>query len=154
MRRAIVLVGLAAAVGTALYAAGAWSATAPTPTEKSLLKDVKTLKSQVKKLQAETKGLKAQAVENEAVAIAAVLLGICETAIVADATQGTWQVIDQLSAASQAGKTYFGAQLPVDDTVAGQGVCRALGLTRSQAVPPTMAPFNALLSLFRETAAR
>jgi thiamine phosphate synthase YjbQ (UPF0047 family) len=101
MRRVMVLVGLAAAVAVALYATGAWSAAALTPTEKSLLKDVKKLKSQVKKLQADTKKLKTQANETEAVAIAAVLLGICQTAIVADSTQGTWQVIDQLSAATQ-----------------------------------------------------
>ena len=154
MRRVMVLVGLVAAVVVALYATGAWSAAALTPTEKSLLKDVKTLKSQMKKLQADTKKLKTQANETEAVAIAAVLLGICQTAIVADSIQGSWQVIDQLSAATQAGKTYFGAQVPVDDTIGGQAVCRTLGLTRSQAVPPTIATFNALLALFKETAVR
>jgi hypothetical protein len=38
--------------------------------------------------------------------------------------------------------------------VGGQAVCRTLGLTRSQAVPPTIAPFNALMALFKQTAAR
>jgi hypothetical protein len=59
-------------------------------------------------------------------------------------------VIDQLSAATQSGKTYFGPQTPVDDTIAGQPLCKLIGVTRSHTPPPTAAPFSALLALFQQ----
>ena len=83
------------------------------------------------------------------IAIGVGIIGACNTAITADGLQGTWQVIDQLSTATQAGKTYFGPQTPVSDTIAGQHICSAIGVTRSQALPPTSAPFSALLALYQ-----
>jgi hypothetical protein len=58
-------------------------------------------------------------------------------------------VIDQASAATQAGKTYFGPQTPVVDTLGGAPICQTIGVNRSQTVPPTAAQLNALLALLR-----
>jgi len=38
------------------------------------------------------------------------------------------------------GKTYFGAQTPVSDELAGQSICQLISVPRSQALPPTVAP--------------
>ncbi|HZR90973.1 MAG TPA: hypothetical protein VFA44_01040 [Gaiellaceae bacterium] len=139
MRWVIVVCALAAA---AAYAVGAWSASPPTPTEKRLLKDVAALKSQVKTLQTQVRTVSSN--EQEAAAALAVV-AVCGDVLAADALQGTWQVIDQLSSATQAGKTYFGPQTPLAASVASQDVCQALGVSRSQVVPPTVAPYQALL---------
>jgi outer membrane murein-binding lipoprotein Lpp len=134
---------LGAVLAVALYATVAWSATPPTPTEKKLLTDVATLKAQVKTLKASVK-------QTREIAIGLGIIGACNTAITADGLQGTWQVIDQLSAATQAGKTYFGPQTPVDDTIGTVHICAQIGVTRSQGPPPTAAPFSALLALFQK----
>jgi uncharacterized protein (DUF3084 family) len=139
----------ALAVIVAAYSATAWSAAPPTPTEKRLLKDVKSLQAKVKTLQADVKQLKTRASDVEEAAGIAIVVSACNTAIAADALQGTWQVIDQLSSATQAGKTYFGAQTPVVDTVAGRPICQTIGVNRSQVLPPTSAQHSALLALLR-----
>jgi hypothetical protein len=149
MKKHVALALAALAVIAATYSATAWSAGSVTPTERRLLRDVKVLQSKVKTLQADVKQLKTRATETEEVAGIALLVSACGTAITADAIQGTWQVLDQVSAATQAGKTYFGAQTPVVDTLAGRPVCQAIGVTRSQALPPTSAQYNALLALLR-----
>jgi hypothetical protein len=146
MKRALLL-GAVLALG--LYATGAWSAAPPTATEKKLQKDVAALKVEVKALQGNVKKLKKSVTSTEQIALGVGLIGACNTAITADGLQGTWRVIDQLSAATQAGKTYFGPQTPVDDTIAGQPLCKLIGVPRSQALPPTAAPFSALLALFQ-----
>jgi len=150
MRKTLAVVVLAAATAAvAAFAVGAWSASPPTPAERALQKDVKALKAQVKKLQSDVKTLKATDAELELVALGSLGLVMCSLAITADAFQGTWQIVDQLSTATQAGKTYFGPQAPVDDTVEGQSLCQVLEVTRSQALPPTTAPFSAMLALLR-----
>jgi hypothetical protein len=68
---------------------------------------------------------------------------ICQQAVVADAFQGTWNVIDQISTATQGGKTYFGAQTPISDSQA----CSNIKLSRSSGIPPTVAVFSSLVSL-------
>ena len=136
----VILLGAIGAV--ALYATVAWSATPPTPTEKKLQKDVATLKAQVK-------ALKKSVSDARDIAIGIGIIGACNTAITADGLQGTWQVIDQLSAATQAGKTYFGPQAPVDDSISGVHICGEIGVTRIQALPPTTASFSALLRLYQ-----
>jgi len=145
----VALIVAAIVVGVVGYSAAAWSAAPPTPTEKLLLKDVKALQAKVTKLQTDVK--KATATANGAgqAAGAAIIVSGCGLAITADSLQGTWQVIDQISAATQAGKTYFGAQTPVVDTLAGQPICQTIGVSRSQAVPPTVAQHAALLALLR-----
>ena len=88
----VLLLGVVLAV--ALYATVAWAATPPTPTEKKLQKDVATLKAQMKTLKKSVSDLRD-------VALAVAITGACNTAITADGLQGTWQEIDQLSAATR-----------------------------------------------------
>jgi hypothetical protein len=141
MKRVFVLCAL---VGVAAYATGAWSAAPPSPIEQRLSKDVATLKKQVKTLKAD--------VGSTQLAVAAtILFTVCSDEITADALQGSWQVIDEVSAALQAGKTYFGLQTPVTATLAGQDVCAGGGITRSQVLPPTVAEYQALLAAFHSS---
>jgi hypothetical protein len=146
MKQALVFGALVAAVA---FAATAWSSAPPTPTEKKLQREVTLLQSQVKALQKTDKTVEKDISTLQLAVAGVALLGACDVAITADALQGTWQVIDQVSAATQAGKTYFGAQTPLSDTVAGTSVCQALGITRSQVVPPVITPFDTYLALFR-----
>jgi len=95
------------------------------------------------------KALKKSVSDAREIAVGIGIIGACNTAIAADGLQGTWQVIDQLSAATQAGKTYFGPQTPVDDSIGGVHICAEIGIPRSQALPPTTAPFSALLRLYQ-----
>ncbi len=141
MKRAFALCAL---VGVAVYATTAWSASPPSATEQRLVKDVATLKTQVKKLQAQVKTL---STDTGTAVVGLAVLGICSTVLTTDALQGTWQVVDQVSAALQAGKTYFGPQTPVTASVAGQDWCAGANVTRSQ-VPPTVAQYQALLAPF------
>jgi hypothetical protein len=143
----VLLLGVVLAV--ALYATVAWAATPPTPTEKKLQKDVATLKAQVKTLKKSVSDLRD-------IALAVAVTGACNIAITADGLQGTWQEIDQLSAATQAGKTYFGPQTPANDAI-GKSTnhwCAVASVNRSQALPPTVAQFSALLALYQTTAAK
>lgn len=139
---------LCALVGVAAYATGAWSAAPPSPIEQRLLRDVATLKTQVKALQAADKKQNTGINTADTVGAVAVVLTICSDEITADALQGTWQVVDEASAALQAGKTYFGPQTPVTATLSGQDICAGGGITRSQVLPPTVAGYQALLAPF------
>jgi len=145
MKRVFVLCAL---VGVAAYATGAWSAAPPSPIEQRLSKDVATLKTQVKALQAFDKKQNTGINTVGAIATSAFLFTICSDEITADALQGSWQVVDQVSAALQAGKTYFGPQTAVTATIGGQDVCAGGGVTRSQVLPPTVAGYQALLAAF------
>jgi hypothetical protein len=136
----ILLVG--AILSIAVYAAVAQSATPPSATERQLVKDVAALKAQVKTL-------KKAVNDTRSIALGIGIIGACNTAISADGLQGTWQVIDQLAAATQAGKTYFGPQTPVSDTIGGTQVCSSIGVTRSAALPPSAKPFSALLAIYQ-----
>lgn len=109
------------------------------------------LAARVAALEKKTKVLQNEVRQLKAASGVELLLSACDMAITADAFQGTWQTIDQLSSATQSGKTYFGPQSPIDDTVAGQPACLRVGITRSQDVPPTTAMFDALLSSLPET---
>jgi hypothetical protein len=144
-------IGLAVAVvaAVAAFAAGAWSAAPPSPAEKKLQRDVKVLQGQVKTLRGDVKKLKTRVTSAEDIALGIGVFAICSTVSTADALQGTWQVTDQLSAATQAGKTYFGPQVPLNDFVGGQSVCQAIGVPRTLTVPPSTASFTALVALFQ-----
>lgn len=142
MKKAFVLCAL---VGVAVYATSAWSASNTDPTEQRLVRDVATLRKQVTALQKQVKTLDANT--GAAVSVLAVL-GICQAELSADAFQGTWQIVDQISGALQAGKTYFGPQAPVSATVQGQDWCLLANVTRSQVLPPTVAQYLALLAPF------
>jgi hypothetical protein len=147
MKRALVL---CAVVGVAVYAASAWSASPPSALEKQLQKDVATLKTQVKTLQ---KTQKAQTTAVQDLALLAIVLPGCSTELTVDAIQSTWQVIDQISSATQAGKTYFGPQTTPIVNLAGKDLCDILGISRSQVVPPTAAQIQAFLAGFNSSSA-
>jgi hypothetical protein len=149
MRRALLV---AAAVAAVAAPAGATAANSPTPAQfQAVQTQVKALQKQVKTLTATVTTLKTHESEVEQLTAATFLFDICEGALTADLVQGTWAVVDQLSSAVQAGKVYFGPQTPIDDTIQGKPVCQLLGIARSQAVPPTAAPFSALYALLRSS---
>src|SRR5436189_2804841 len=142
---------LCALVGVAVYATTAWSASNADPTVARLVKDVAALKSQVKTLQKGSATLKKTLGQDELAIGATILYTVCSDEIAADALQGTWQVVDQVSAAAQAGKTYFGPQTPVTATLQGQDICAGGGITRSPVTSgavPTVAGYQALLAGF------
>ena len=146
---AFVVIALVAAIAT--YSATAWSAAPPTPTEQKLQRQINTLKTQVAKLQKDDKTLKANVNDLVGGISLALVLDACTNAVTADAFQGTWQVIDQLSTATQAGKTYFGPQTAISDALSGltAPACQAVQVVRSQALPPTSAQLDALLGVLR-----
>lgn len=146
---AFVVIALVAAIAT--YSATAWSAAPPTPTEQKLQRQINTLKTQVSKLQKDDKTLKANVNDLIGGISLALVLNACTNAVTADAFQGTWQVIDQLSTATQAGKTYFGPQTAISDALSGltAPACQAVQVVRSQALPPTSAQLDALLGVLR-----
>jgi hypothetical protein len=128
-----------AALALAIPATQASAARQAGPTAaqfKTLQKQVTTLQKQVKTLQKQQKDL-----DNFTSALVGVL--VCENVVITDALQGTWNVIDQIATATQAGKTYFGAQTALAD----KGACTAFKITRSQGIPPSAAVFNSLVTL-------
>src|SRR5436190_18725858 len=147
----VALLAVVLAVGVATYSAAAWSAAPTSPTEKQLLKQVKTLQSQVKTLQKSDKRQNTAIGQIAGFAALGAEYSICSTALTADAVQGTWEIVDQIAAATQAGKNYFGTQTPVSDSLPGltTPVCQDLKVTRSQALPPTAGQFDTLISVFR-----
>jgi len=139
------------AVALAVPAAQAHAAGQASPTTAQF----KALKKQVTQLQAQIKAMQKWVPKTcstrtcftlpqvSAVAAFSYQTTACQQAVIADAFQGTWNVIDQISTATQAGKTYFGPQTPISDAQ----TCRNIGLTRSSGVPPTVAVFSSLVSL-------
>ena len=147
---------VAALVVPVAQAGAAQSASGPTLAQfRALQKQVTTLQSQVKTLQAQMKVqqkwvppacttqtcLTIPQLSNAAEFSFA--LFVCNEAVVADEFQATWQVVDQLSAATQAGKTLFGPQTSISDA----GACAALRITRPAVIPPTVAVFSSIVSL-------
>ena len=137
MKKIAALTVLALALAVPATQASAAKTAGPTAAQfRALQKQVTTLQKQVKTLQKQQKDL-----DNFTSALVGVL--VCENAVITDALQGTWSVVDQMSQALQAGKTYFGAQTPLVD----KGACTAFKITRSQGVPPSAAVFNSLVAL-------
>jgi hypothetical protein len=137
----LVLAGAVAAVVTA-------PAGAATPTDKkiaALQKQMAALNKKVTTLTKQVTTEKKQEAEDISVVAA---LTVCGLAVTADAMSGTWSVVDQISSATQAGKTYFGTQPFLNDS----GACDVFKVTRSQAVPPNLAAFQALMQLFQAPA--
>jgi hypothetical protein len=143
MKRFAVLALVTLAV--ALVASGTAGARtqALTPAEKALQTQLNVVSKKVTALQKQVKTLNTKVTAAGGLAQAAVFLDECSNAVTADALQGTWNVIDQIATATQAGKTYFGPQTPIDD----KGICALFGISRSQVSPPTVAPYNALIGL-------
>jgi hypothetical protein len=149
MKRTAVLMLAVATIAFPAAQANAGSSATPTLAQfKALQKQVTSLQAQVKTLQ---KWVPKSCSTNtcftlpqvSSVASFAYEAEICQQAVIADAFQGTWNVIDQISTATQAGKTYFGVQTPIPDA----GACTNVKLTRSSGIPPTVSVFSSLVTL-------
>jgi len=103
----------------------------------------KALQKQVTTLQKSVKTLKSQVTDLNDFSTALVGVLVCENAVIADAFQGTWSVVDQISTATQSGKTYFGSQTALID----KNACSSFKISRSQGVPPNASVFNSLIAL-------
>jgi len=147
MKRFVMLALVSVLAALAMTATAGARDTALTPTERNLQNQITALQRSTKALTKQVATLKKTDKDLVDGISLAIVLDECTNALTADALQGTWAVIDQISAATQAGKTYFGAQTPLDDS----GVCTALGVSRSQVVPPTVAGFNTLLGLLKQS---
>jgi hypothetical protein len=133
---------IAAALAAALLVAAAPVSAAPSLAKKvaalqtqvnAIKKQNATLKKQVAKLQKDDTAVK------EGVSAAIVFSG-CLAAVTADAFQNTWSGTNQATV-----KTTFNAP----GTVGDPGLCTELRVLRQPAqVPPSIYPFNALLTLF------
>jgi hypothetical protein len=82
-------------------------------------------------LEKKVTALQKQATVTQAVVGGVMFWSVCSAVTTADALLGTWQTIDELSAATQAGKTYFSPQTRVDDTVVGKHACTVTRVGRS-----------------------
>lgn len=147
MKRTVVLILAVATLAFPAAQANAGSSATPTIAQfKALQKQVKALQTQVKTLQKwVTCTTKTCFTLRQVSGLADFTYGvnICENAVLADEFQATWNVIDQISAATQAGKTYFGAQTRIDD----KGACAGYQVTRPTIVPPNVAIFSSLVTL-------
>jgi hypothetical protein len=147
VKKLVVLAVAAAALS--FPAAQAQAASGPTMAQfKALQAQVKTLQAQVKALQ---KWVPANCTASTCVSVktltsavdAAFGILICHDAVIADEFQGTWNVIDQISSATQQGKTYFGPQTSISDS----GACSSFRITRPSGIPPNVAAFSSLVAL-------
>lgn len=147
MKRTVVLILAVATLAFPAAQANAGSSATPTIAQfKALQKQVKTLQAQVKALQKFvpcTSKTCATVKELTGAVDAQLGLFVCQNAVISDEFQGTWNVIDQIAQATQAGKTYFGAQTPIADS----GACTSFRITRSNAIPPNVAMFSSLIKL-------
>ena len=136
---------LAAVVAATALAA---PASAATPTERKLNKQVKTLQSQVKKMQKQVKTLQTQMREVQSVAAGALIYSACLTASTADAFQGTWETIDRVGAkVPPPAFDQYGTLTAIADPL---NSCQRLEIQRQpNIVPPTTDVFAALLNVFR-----
>jgi hypothetical protein len=131
-------------VATLTRALAAPQAQTQTPADRkiaALTKRVTALEKRVKK--AET-----TLTRTTALAAVGVIYAGCLSAVTADALNGTWNVVDQVAAATQAGKVYFGPQAPVNDFNACQQVFQ---ITRQTSIPPSVANFSALTALLGDS---
>jgi endonuclease/exonuclease/phosphatase (EEP) superfamily protein YafD len=132
-----VLIALAALVAATTLAA---PASAATPTERRLARQVKTLQKQVKALQRQVRSV-------QSIAAGAIVYGACVTAATADAFQATWETIDK-DAVRDVQPEFFGPQTPIADPL---NSCQRLEVQRqaNPAATPTTDVFAALLNIFR-----
>jgi hypothetical protein len=132
----------------ALVACGsiAASASAATPTNRQLGRQVKTLQRQVKLLQRQVKSLRKAVNDAQGLAVGAIFFSACNAAATADAFQGTWETIDETRAAV-AQPDRYPAPSPVADPL---NSCQRLEIQRQpNTVPPRVDVFAALLNIFR-----
>ena len=142
MRTGLVTTLVALAVAGALAA----PASAATPTERKLSRQIKVMQRQVKVLQGQVRTLRRQMREVQTVSSLGVVFSACSTAATADALQGTWETIDGLNAHLQRPDQYP-APAAVPDPL---NSCQLLEVQRQPGtVPPTTNVFAALLNIFR-----
>jgi hypothetical protein len=124
------------------------TAPAQTPAQiAALVRRATALERRVTTLERQLRTARTSITEATQIAAAAIVFGGCSVAATSDAFASTWNVIDQISTATQAGKVYFGPQASVNDFQ----TCSALQITRQQGVvPPTVAVFSALTALLGE----
>jgi hypothetical protein len=109
------------------------------PTNGQLARQIKTLQKQVKTL-------KKQVRDARLLALGGIAYSGCSIAVTADAFQGTWGVIDEVSGRAPPPRTWFGPQVPVND----YGLCTAFEFTRTpNKLPPDTSVFSAMLAIFR-----
>jgi purine nucleoside permease len=127
---------LAALLALALVAAAPASAKGPT---------LRSLQAQITKLQKQVKTLQKQVKTTQTLAVAGLVYGACNSAVTADALQGTWIALD--ARFTSMGQTaIFGAQTPVNDFT----TCQGFDVTRAKSQnPPTTGVFQALLNFFK-----
>ena len=135
-----------AAAGTALASRHATPSTALAPAQ---LSQSTSLARRVASLERKVTTLQKQSSLTQGAVGFLTFWSACDVVTTADALQGTWQVIDELSAATQSGKTYFGPQTPVDDTVLGHHACVVSRVGRTYPWPRSIGYFNNLLRVFR-----
>lgn len=131
------LITLAALLAATTLAA---PASAATPTERRLARQVKTLQKQVKALQKQVRSV-------QSIAAGAIIYGACATAATADAFQATWETIDK-DAVRDAQPEFFPPLTPIADPL---NSCQRLEVQRqpNPAATPTTDIFAALLNIFR-----
>jgi outer membrane murein-binding lipoprotein Lpp len=121
-------------------------ASAATPGERRLARQVKTLQRQVTTLNRQVRTLRRQMRETQSVAAGGIIFAACSSAATADAFQGTWETIDQLAAGVGQPDRY-----PVPTAIADPlNSCQGLEVQRqANTVPPRTDVFAALLNIFR-----
>jgi hypothetical protein len=132
----------------ALVAATAMAApaSAATPGERRLARQVKTLQRQVTTLNRQVRTLQRQMRETQSVAAGGIIFAACSSAATSDALQGTWETIDQLAAGVGQPDRY-----PPPTAIADPlNSCQGLEVQRqANTVPPRTDVFAALLNIFR-----
>ncbi|HEX2293617.1 MAG TPA: hypothetical protein VHH55_09895 [Gaiellaceae bacterium] len=133
-----------------LVAAGvlAAPASAATPTERKLARQIGAVQKQVKVLQGQVRTLRRQVRDAQNIAVGALAFSACSTAATADAFQGTWETIDRNAAAdSPPTPDQYPPQTAIADPL---NSCSLLEVQRQpNVVPPTTNVFAALLNIFR-----
>jgi hypothetical protein len=138
-----VLTTIAALVAVTALAA---PASAATPGERRLARQVKTLQRQVTTLNRQVRTLQRQVREAGSIAAGGIIFTACNAAATADAFQGTWETIDQVAVGAGQPEKYP-AQTAIADPL---NSCRNLEIQRAaNVVPPTTNVFAALLNIFR-----
>ena len=144
MKTALLIALAALLAATTMLAA---PASAATPSERRIARQVKTLQSQVKTLRRQVRTLQRQVRETQSIAAGAIVYGACLTAATADAFQGTWETNDK-DAVRDAQPEFFAPQAPIADPL---NSCQRLEVQRqaNPAATPTTDVFAAMLNIFR-----
>jgi outer membrane murein-binding lipoprotein Lpp len=142
VKTALLLTIAALVAATALAA----PASAATPGERRLARQVKTLQRQITTLNRQVRTLQRQMRETRSVAAGGIIFAACSSAATADALQGTWETIDQLAAGVGQPDRYPPATAVADPL----NSCQGLEVQRqANTVPPRTDVFAALLNIFR-----